>query len=397
MLSKAELRTIMYERFPRISWLRKKASRGKVARLRRFIPDEHVVGEALQSDEAKTAFVLQRTKLFPEKEKQLNQEMASIRRSLSLGIPAMTLEEFDAIAKDVKFCFFAYGFSPSEYLCYGFRCLSDQQRREYISEFESVIYGYRLNDIADMMVFMDKVKTYERFGKYFFREACRVSSKRDYRCFENFADRHPTFVAKEAMSSRGHGVKLVRTDGPASRKRIFEGLLRQGCVLVEELINQSAAMAKFNKSSVNTVRCITLNTSSGIKIIHAFFKTGREGSFVDNGGAGGIIVGIDCSTGLLATDGIDELGVRYTQHPDSGVKFKGQKLPDWLSLIDMCCEMSSIMPSVKMIGWDFAHTESGWVAVEGNGLTEVIGPQSTFARGIKLEFEGQISNIELQA
>ena len=397
MLSKAELRTIVYERFPRIKWLRKRASRGKVARLRRFLPDERIVDKAQQNEEARTAFIHQRARLFPEKAKQLSREMASIRRSLSSGMPAMSVEDFDAVAEDVKFCFFAYGFSPFEYLGYGFRHLSDQKRREYISELESVIYGYRLNDIADMMIFMDKVKTYERFGKYFHRDACRVSSKKDYQAFEAFAGKHPTFVTKEAMSSRGHGVQLVKTDGPTSRKRTFEGLLQQDSVLVEELICQSDAMAKFNKSSVNTVRCITLNTPYGMKIIHAFFKTGRAGSFVDNGGAGGIIVGIDCHTGNLVTDGTDELGFRYAQHPDSGIEFMGQELPEWQSLVGLCHEMSSIIPSVKMIGWDFAHTESGWVAVEGNGLTEVIGPQSAFARGIKSEFEGQINSVELQA
>ena len=397
MLSKAELRTIVYERFPRILWLRKRASRGKVARLSLFLPDEHFVNEALKNEEKKTAFVLKRASLFPEKAKQLDGEMVTIRRSLSSGIPAMTVEEFDTVEEDVKFCYYAYGFSPFEYLGYGFRYLSDQKRREYISELESIIYGYRLNDIADMMVFMDKVKTYERFKKYFHRDACRVSSKKDYRAFESFTDKHPTFVAKEAVSSRGHGVQLVTADSPSSRKRIFEELLQQGDVLVEELISQSSAMAKFNKSSVNTVRCITLNTPYGVKIIHAFFKAGRAGSFVDNGGAGGIIVGIDRPTGLLATDGTDELGVRYACHPDSRVEFKGQQLPDWQSLVEVCHEMSSVMPSVKMIGWDFAHTEGGWVVVEGNGLTEVIGPQSAFAKGIKSEFEGQIRGIELQA
>lgn len=397
MLSKAKLRTIVYERFPRILWLRRRASRGKVARLRRFLPDEHIVNKALQNEEAQAAFVLQRANLFPEKAKQLDCEMTSIRRSLSSGVSAMTVGEFDAVAEDVKFSYFAYGFSPFEYLGYGFRFLPDQKRREYISELESIIYGYRLNDIADMMIFMDKVRTYEKFGEYFHRDACRVSSKKDYRAFETFAEKHPTFVAKEAMSSRGHGVQLVKTDGPVSRKQIFEGLLRQGGVLAEELISQSSVMATFNKSSVNTVRCITLNTPCGTKIIHAFFKIGRAGSFVDNGGAGGIIVGIDCPTGLLTTDGTDELGVRYALHPDSGIEFKGRQLPDWRSLVAMCHKMSSIMPSVKLIGWDFAHTEGGWVAVEGNGLTEVIGPQSAFARGIKSEFEGQISGIELQA
>ena len=37
-----------------------------------------------------------------------------------------------------------------------------------------------------------------------------------------------------------------------------------------------------------------------------------------------------------------------------------------------------------------AYSEDGWVVVEGNSLSEAIGMQSTFARGIRSEIESYL-------
>ena len=53
------------------------------------------------------------------------------------------------------------------------------------------------------------------------------------------------------------------------------------------------------------------------------------------------------------------------------------------------------MPSVKYIGWDFAHTDDGWVIIEGNGRSQMIGPQTVFKRGIKAEVKGFMQDMDL--
>ena len=53
----------------------------------------------------------------------------------------------------------------------------------------------------------------------------------------------------------------------------------------------------------------------------------------------------------------------------------------------MCKTMSEEMPTVRMIGWDMAYTDRGWIVIEGNALTEVIGPQSTWLQGIRADVE----------
>ena len=102
---------------------------------------------------------------------------------------------------------------------------------------------------------------------------------------------------------------------------------------------------------------------------------GRNGSFVDNGGAGGLLIGIDKESGMLVTDGRDEFSNAFERHPDTGLCFKGYQLPEWENLLTLAKNISAKEELIPYIGWDFAHTERGWVVVEGNASGQLIGPQ----------------------
>lgn len=57
--------------------------------------------------------------------------------------------------------------------------------------------------------------------------------------------------------------------------------------------------------------------------------------------------------------------------------------------------MASIMPSVKMIGWDLAHTDEGWVLIEANERSQIVGPQITMNIGVKKELERIMNDMDL--
>ena len=157
--------------------------------------------------------------------------------------------------------------------------------------------------------------------------------------------------------------------------------------IIEECVHQSECMSGLNPSSVNTVRCITFMTSQGIKIGPCFLKVGQGDSFVDNGGKGGILIGINSQNGILDTDGYDEFLRKYKKHPNTGTEFSGYQLPEWNQMINIVKEMSMQVPNVRYIGWDMAHTDSGWVVIEGNGGGQFIGPQIVWQRGFKEDIE----------
>lgn len=303
-------------------------------------------------------------------------------------------KDLETIKNDMLFCRLAYGFEPDEYLCFGLENLHKDQRMEWISDLDRYLYIFAMNNLKDSQILNNKARTYEFFRKYYGREAIGIKTEKDFVKFKKFLNNHPEFVKKKVSEGMGRSVALVKAYDIDAYK-YFSSLISAGEHILEERIKQSEVMQTLNASSVNTVRCITLNTRDGVIVAYTFLKVGRNGSFIDNGGAGGILAGIDVESGVITTHGYDEFANEYVVHPESGVIFKGYAFPRWDEMRGMCCEMAAMIPGVKCIGWDVALTDSGWIVVEGNGMTQFIGPQIVYKRGMKKEVLNMLSKVEM--
>lgn len=305
-------------------------------------------------------------------------------------------EDRAEIRDNLLFHRIGYGFHPEEYVCYELSGKDLEIRSSYISSKECVLDMFRMNDFRGSQVLNNKGLSYKKFKKYYKRDAVYIHSDGDYDAYLNFLRKHPVFVKKSVYEAMGRSVELVdfKTRG-ISEKAYFSSLVSISPHLLEERVVQSEVMAKLHPASVNTVRCITFNTRHGIVDPYYFMKIGQAGSFVDNGGAGGILVGIDRETGRLNTDGYDEMNRKYISHPDSRITFRDYQLPEWEQLKSVCREISAQLPTVKYIGWDMAHTDDGWVIIEGNGSSQMIGPQTVFKRGCKAEIDAIMGDMDL--
>lgn len=307
--------------------------------------------------------------------------------------------DLESIRVDMLFCRLAYGFQPNEYLSFKLETKSAKEREKYVSDIDRWRYIYKMNDSIDYIVLGDKAKTYEAFKNYFGRDAISIENEKDYALFCEFVMKYPIFVKKEVFKARGESVSLVNiADADDSKlKEIFHSMISQGKHILEERVIQDDKMAVLNPSSVNTVRCATVYTRHGIEILFCFLRVGRQGLFVDNGGAGGIEIGINIDTGKLDTDGYDHYGMCFERHPDSGVKFSGFQLPCWLQMLDLCKEMAAKLPTVKFIAWDMAFTSQGWVLIEGNNTGQMMGPQVTTQSGLKEKIDSVLMDVDLLA
>ena len=160
-----------------------------------------------------------------------------------------------------------------------------------------------------------------------------------------------------------------------------------GGYILEELIQQDERMSKWNPSSVNTVRICSFRKHDGsTEQLFPFFKTGRQGSVVDNAGQGGVYASVDACTGVICTDGMDENGHTYKEHPDSKITFVGWQIPCWNELMEMASKIHQSLPEgQKYVGFDFALSkDKGWLVVEGN-WGDFICQQSSLHRGIRKE------------
>ena len=370
---------------PNIPALRKKLNAAKLREINQYTMQSEDVLAGELSIKKQEQIVKKYSEQWPGYTKMLEEKL---NEYISRCEAVRVRTDLRDLRVQVLFACFAYGFLPDEFFAYELEHKSPEDRKSYISNRDRDNYVYRLNDIIDIDIFLDKYKTYVKFQKYFKRDAISVEKQSDYEGFCDFVKRHPIFVQKNVGLSKGDSVALVDSEHCGKTVRqLFEEMIACGKYIVEEKVEQSKCMSQLNPSSVNTIRCMTFRTKAGIEIGPCFLKVGQGNSFVDNGGKGGILIGIDNTNGILDTVGYDEFLMEYTDHPDTRTEFVGYQLPEWFQMRTLAKEMSAQMPGVRYIGWDLAHTENGWVVIEGNGGGQFIGPQIVWKRGFKRDID----------
>lgn len=290
------------------------------------------------------------------------------------------------IEKDILKSYFTDGMFPSEYILYNFQNLNFWERHEWLSDMDS---NAILLSLASEEAFNDtrnKARFYSIMKDFFHREACVVSPEEPRERFVDFALRQRIIIIKPMEGTTGLGTFITTIQSEREAMDLYNQLTEKGEWIAEELIKQHPDMAQWNPSSVNTLRVPTFRTADGCRILQPFFRTGREGSVVDNAGQGGVFAVFDPETGIITTDGVDEFGGRFEVHPDSKLRFKGWQIPQYQELKDIAAQLIHRMPrGQKYVGFDFALTENGWVLVEGNSLGQFVG-QIAEQKGVKKKF-----------
>ncbi len=301
-------------------------------------------------------------------------------------------EERKRLEKDMIQSMLALEITPLEYFIFDFPHLSYKERTEYLSDAERwrvlhEVFGAEVrNDHAD------KWRFYNLMKPYFHREACKVGPDATKEDFMAFFSRHPRFFVKELTGCFGRNAYMLEPKDKAEAEAVYKKLYENGSWILEEPIIQSKEMASWNPTSVNTVRVASFLTKEGVHHnLTPLFRVGRLGSIVDNGVSGGIGAGIDVETGRVATEGFDEHGHHFETHPDSGMRYMGWQLPEWDALMHLIEEIHrSLPPYHRYVAFDMAHTQQGWVLVEGN-WGQMVLLQRGARRGVRKEFLEYIS------
>lgn len=162
--------------------------------------------------------------------------------------------------------------------------------------------------------------------------------------------------------------KITRTGLKNELDDIYD-LLTNGHYVHTEIIKQHSEINKIHDKSVNTLRIISLITSENhLEIICAFMRFGVGNSVVDNSSSGGFFVGVNMNEGTLKKAGhflLEYGGEEIHEHPDSGFKFEGFKVPYFKEACEEVIKGIKVIPD-RFIGWDVAITPNGPIIVEAN-------------------------------
>ncbi|WP_299311826.1 sugar-transfer associated ATP-grasp domain-containing protein [uncultured Aquimarina sp.] len=162
-------------------------------------------------------------------------------------------------------------------------------------------------------------------------------------------------------------------------------ILTNDCIH-QEVIEQHDNINRIYEHSVNSIRFDTyIDKNNDIHILMAYMRFGSGGSVVDNTSFGGFYVGVDKKNGVLKSKSYQFMkygGGQMEMHPDTGVVFKGYKIPYFQEACDLVEKCVTYIPD-RIIGWDIAIAKNGPIIIEGNDNTSLLGPDVTYGGLLK--------------
>lgn len=277
---------------------------------------------------------------------------------------------------DYSWAFLWHRCSISDYFLYQFYHLNGRGRREFVTLYQ-LRDIHRLNPPSIFADFEEKDRFLAHFDAFAHRDWVGRVVRNSREEFERFAEKNPTCVIKPRTECGGEGVVLA-TLTPENIKETYDHMVKND-LIAEGLLTQCAEMARLHPQSVNTVRITTIK---GL-IVSASVRIGTGGSFMDNGGRGGIFVDADIETGIINTYGANGTAHRFLTHPTTGVILPGFQIPQWDKVQKTIADAIQVIPNTVIVGWDVAITDDGPALIEGNGYPGVYILQGAGPTGLR--------------
>lgn len=178
-----------------------------------------------------------------------------------------------------------------------------------------------------------------------------------------------------------NGVRLTRAqllDHVASRSR-------EAALLVQPYIRCHPDLARLGEQSLPPLRLITCLDGQGKPVVtHGMMRVLCKleptwPSDVELGAPVELATGI---LGALSGDKPEMAFDRFAEHPFTGLRVAGLKVPYWEEAQQIALAAHALCPDRLFIGWDIAITATGAVMLEGNSYADVDFPQRVHAAPI---------------
>jgi hypothetical protein len=174
----------------------------------------------------------------------------------------------------------------------------------------------------------------------------------------------PEFIIKPSVeSSGGKNVLKIISENNEEIRALFIRYTKN--FIIQKVVRQSASTAKFNPSSLNTFRIITLFLNGKCTILSRILRFGVSGAVIDNAAGGGYFLGIK-PDGRLSEFAINKKLEKITDINDC--IFVQMQVPNFYTIENFALEKHiKLFPNIGMVGWDLAlDSEENIVCIEYN-------------------------------
>lgn len=292
---------------------------------------------------------------------------------------------------DIIYCGFCYQAGYYDYQEFEFYNLNKEERKTYLTRGKNNEIVRVFNDKSFFYKFENKIEFNKIFNNYLNRDWLYLDNNLEQ--FIRFIKHHKTIIAKPIDATGGNGIEKFIYSNDEDAKKLYEQLVENNQLLVEDCIKQHKDMNTLYETSVNTMRMFTFIKNGQPHFLQAVLKIGN-GGVVDNFSSGGMYTYVD-ENGTVFVEAIDRDDNIFYEHPISKTKIVGFKVPMFKEAVDLVKECAKVVPEIAYVGWDVAISEDGPVIVEGNcfpGVYQVKPSLSNKKEGLIPKYK-EIMNI----
>jgi len=263
---------------------------------------------------------------------------------------------------DIIYCGFCYQSGYYDYQEFEFYNLNKDERKTYLTRGKNNEIVRRFNDKSFFYKFENKIEFNKIFNNYLNRDWLFLNDNKKQ--FVKFIKFHKTIIVKPVDATGGNGVEKFTYINDKEAEKLYEQLVENNQLLVEDCIKQHNDMNILYEKSVNTMRMFTFIKNGQPYFLQAILKIGN-GGVVDNFSSGGMYTYVD-DEGTVFVEAIDRDDNIFYEHPISKTKIVGFKVPMFKEAVNLVKECAKVVPEIAYVGWDVAISEDGPVIVEGN-------------------------------
>ena len=264
---------------------------------------------------------------------------------------------------------------------YEFYNKTEEEREEFVSRARMGYFYRRYAPASARAIFRNKNRFLTKFSK-FIRRDWIYAPNASYEEFSQLVSNYDCII-KPCDGAFGRGISKVYKNGDHRDDRKLYDSCVEDRMLVEQCIESCEELKALHPQSLNTIRVVTIANKDKACVFSGVLRAGVGGSVVDNSHHGGVSVQINVETGVVETDGANTKGERFISHPDSGIVFKGFRIPQWDLIVKTCCEAAKTIDN-PITGWDVAINSNGDVEfVEANYAPDMDMMQTRYKAGMK--------------
>lgn len=241
--------------------------------------------------------------------------------------------------------------------------LSKEEKETFVTAKKFYNLLEYLNNDKYKVLLNDKLVFNRYFKEYLKRDYINLNECSIDEFLDFLKDKDIVF-AKIPVGEGGHGISKIILKNCKDKKKLYNELIKNGQVLVEEAIVQCDELNEINPNVVNSFRIITLYKDGKVYIVNNAIRINQDNTEVI-----GCTNDLYCSlnaNGKIDSNVVDDYGNIYLEHPLTKKKFSEVKIKGVDEAFRMCQDAALRIPQIRYIGWDVAFTNDGPLIVEGN-------------------------------